>query len=229
MKWAVKSFAFLAVCLALTNASRAATVSYTINPDLSFLTMSGEVIGTPVTPQVVGADIAYYQGTITGDLTAGVLTFSGGSIIDALVNPAGPFQLNTLPGEDNYGVAAGAVPVAFRNIMMEIATGTVQDGVVPTGMDLPVSFTINSPLASGDDDDTTPNSTALLASLSTAGNIETLTIPILRNSGEGGALHIVLEGQLVASRVVPEPSSIALLGLGSVVSLGLAWRRLRSA
>ncbi len=229
MKWAVKSFAFLAVCLALTNASRAATVSYTINPDLSFLTMTGDVIGTAITPQAAGADIAYYQGTITGDLTAGVLTFSGGSVIDALPNPAGPFQLNTLPGEDNYGVLSGAIPVAFRNILMDITTGTVQHGVAPAGMDLPVNFTINSPLASGDDDDTTPNTTALLASLSTAGNVETLTIPILRNSGEGGALHIVLDGQLVASRVVPEPSSVALLGLGSVVSLGLAWRRRRSA
>jgi hypothetical protein len=229
MKWAVKSFAFLAVCLALTSASRAATVTYTIISDLSFLTMTGEVIGTPVTPQAPGADIAYYQGTITGDLTAGVLTFSGGSIIDALANPAGPFQLNTVGVEDNYGVAAGAIPVAFRDIAMDITTGTLQDGLAPAGMDLPVSFVINSPLSSGASADNTPNTTAVAASLVTAGNIETLTIPILRNSGEGGALHIILDGQLVASRVVPEPSSVALLGLGSVVSLGLAWRRRRSA
>lgn len=227
MSWAVKSFACLAVFAALAGASQAASVTYTIDSNLSFLRMTGDIVGTPITPQGATGDIDYFQGTITGDLTGGVLTFSGGSVIDALLNPSGPFQLNTVGTEDNYGVMAGAIPVAFRDILMDISTGTVQDGQAPSGMDLPVAFTINSPLASGSDTDTTPNTTAALASLTTVGNVETLTVPILRDSGAGGLLHIVLEGQLVASRVVPEPSSVALLGLGGVAAAGLASRRRR--
>ncbi len=225
MKWAVKSFAFLVVCALAAGTSRAATVTYTIIPELSSLSMSGEVIGTPVTPQAPGADVANFQGTITGDLAAGVLTFSGGSVIDALLNPAGPFSPNTAGVEDNYGLLAGVIPVVFRDILLDITAGTVQDGVAPAGMDLPVSFVINSPLSSGADTDDTPNTTSALASLVTAGNVETLTIPILRNSGEGGSLHIIIEGQLVATRTIPEPGSLALMGLGGLASLGFAWRR----
>lgn len=228
MKWAVKTFALLVACAVMgASAVQAATVSYTIIPELSSLTMSGDVIGAPISPQAPGADTASFQGTITGDLNAGVLTFSGGSVIDAMLNPAGPFVPNTVGIEDNYGMTNGQVAVTFRDVLMDISAGTVQDGAAPAGMDLPVTFVIDSLLQAGPGDDDTPNTTAALASLSTAGSIETLTLPIYRESGIGGPLHIIIEGQLVATRTVPEPSTLALTSLGGLAGLAMIWRRRR--
>lgn len=227
MKWAVRTLALALACLLGGNVARAATVTYTIVPELSSLKMTGDVIGAPISAQAVGGDIANYQGTITGDLTAGVLTFSGGSVIDAMANPAGPFLPNSGGIEDNYGVTNGALPVAFRDIVIDITAGTLQHGAAPVGMDLPVAFYLDSLLQAGAATDETPNTTAAFASLVTAGNVETLTIPILRDSGIGGPLHIVIEGQIVASRVVPEPSSLALGGLSLLAAAGCVWRRRR--
>ena len=228
MKWAVQSFALLVACAAAgASAAQAATVSYTIIPELSSLKMTGDVIGAPIGPQAPGADVAYFQGSITGDLNAGVLTFGGGSVIDAMLNPAGPFVPNTVGLEDNYGMTNGQVAVTFRDVVMDISAGTVQDGAAPAAMDLPVTFVIDSLLQAGAGDDDSPNTTAALASLSTSGSVETLTMPIYRESGAGGPLHIVIAGQLVASRTIPEPSTLALTLLGGLAGLGTIWRRRR--
>ena len=76
----------LAVCVGLAGRASAVAVSYTIDPTMSSLTLA--VTAFPVTPQIPGADTTALGGTLSADLTAGVLTFSGGSFIDALLNPA---------------------------------------------------------------------------------------------------------------------------------------------
>lgn len=221
MKSISHSVAILVACLAnAANYCCAETVTYTLDPARSSLTMGGEVLGVAVVPQAAGANLATYQGTITGDLSGGLLTFTGGSLIDAQLNPAGPFVPASAGVEDNYGLLADTIPVVFRDLSFDITSGTVQDGLAPSGMSFPAAFVIDSPLASGADTDNTANTSAAFASLVTAGGLETLTIPILRDSGAGGALHIVLEGQLVATRLVPEP---ATMGLASWGLLGCVW------
>src|SRR5690349_5278969 len=103
MRWVGMKLAALAACCAMcAGTAQGAVVTYTIVPELSSLSMGGDVLGAPLGPQAPGGDVANYQGTITGDLTGGVLTFSGGSAIDAMLNPNGPFIPATDGVEDNY-------------------------------------------------------------------------------------------------------------------------------
>jgi hypothetical protein len=137
----------LAGAVALSTSARAASVTYKVVGDGSSLTLSGSVEGFPANPQSPGADVARWSGVITGDLTGGVFTFTGGSSITALVNPAGPFSTApyvSVPGGDNYGVIAAGnlgfpygnstVRAAYRHLTLDIVTGTATHGGVPTGM-----------------------------------------------------------------------------------------------
>ena len=80
----------------------ATPVAYTIDPSRSTLHMTGDLLGlAPVIPQVAGSDDDTYSGTISGDLSGGVLTFSGGSSITANLSAASPFTPAANPGVDN--------------------------------------------------------------------------------------------------------------------------------
>jgi hypothetical protein len=60
------------------------------------------------------------------------------------------------------------------------------------------------------------------------GLVETLVLPIRREAGAGG-FHSILTGQLVATRVVPEPSTILLAGFGALGIAVVAWRKRKAA
>src|SRR5437867_2162559 len=100
------SMAFVCLALAAQTAYATAT-SYTIDSTLSVLNLSGSFSGFAFLPQSPGALSDHFGGTIVADSSGGVLTFSGGSTITALINPAGPFQpmssggAGSAPG--NYG------------------------------------------------------------------------------------------------------------------------------
>lgn len=247
----VAGLAIVALAFALSSASTALAVSvtFTIDPARSSLVVNQDptktaanptgdvtkVFGVAVKAQSAGSDTDFYTGTIVADETGGVLTFTGGSSIVAGLNPgATPFTPNKTPGLDNYGIqtvsatptTGGVVFVALRNTSYDITTGTLSDGVAPSGMNLQIP---NIPIPTGPFGDVTllgalttagggSNSTTVPASLTTSGGIETLVIPITRITGTSA--HFVTIGQITATRAVPEPSTIAL---GAVGALGLTY------
>jgi hypothetical protein len=226
---AIAAAAVLFVCVVTADFTKAASVTYTIDDPNSSLTMSGDIIGQVIGPQVPGGDVDHFSGTITGNLVGNTITFTGGSNIVADANPAGPFAPNTLGTVSNYGVQGTTVLAAFRDVGYDFDTGSVTDGVAPstTLLDLKLfpGAVINSNVGSGPlGGGSALDSSLLLATIQLVGNVETLTIPIRRESGNAGGLHIISTGQIVATRIVPEPSSMILLGLGALGLLGYAWR-----
>ena len=222
------------VWLALATVAEATVVSYTIDPAHSSLTLTGDVEGTPLTPQGAGADFDTYQGMIVGDLVAGVLTFSGGSSIVADLNGSGPFLPAAGGTVDNYGMETATYvtglglppgPLAFRDVVFDITAGSLSDGALPSLVDIPVTGTAASPYLGA-----YPLAgsgiwhSIGMASLTTTAGVETLILPFQRESGVG-ELHVFLTGTLVATRTVPEPANLVLVGMGLVTLLLIASRR----
>jgi|GEM_PF-1970724 len=242
----------LALVVAFASPTFAVSVSYNIDPARSVLYVNmdptvtaanptGDVtklLATPVVAQSAGSDTDYYTGTILADNTAGLLTFTGGSSIIAALNPNGltPFLPVAFPGTDNYGIktatatsTTGAVVFAtLRDTALDITTGTLTNGTAPVGMNLQVAATSYASVTLFGQAGTGGaglNSTGALASLTTSGGIETLIIPITRITGTSA--HFVLMGQLVATRQVPEPSTV-VMGVMGAMGLGLAVLRKRN-
>jgi hypothetical protein len=229
---------FSALCvLASAGISHAATVVFTIaNSALNTLTLSGNVGGAPHTFQgTAGSLVDTYTGSITADLTGGVLTFSpGGDSLTAQLNasrPVGGF-LPAGGGVDNYGVtvnaAAGGGVIAFRDLIFDITGGTMTNGAASTAI---FGFSsghadYNAPAFGAPGSLPLPpvtpvaNSSPGLVSLLTVGSTQTLTIPITLTYP--GPPSTTFNGQLVLQRTVPEPASFvfALAGL-----LGIFRRR----
>src|SRR5512147_2192945 len=99
------SFA-VASLLCLPLPGRAVSVTMSLNSSQSYLDASGNAFGLNFGPQAPGAMRSYFGGYIVADYTAGVFTFSGGSAITGINNPAGPFSSVPYPGgpwPGNYG------------------------------------------------------------------------------------------------------------------------------
>jgi hypothetical protein len=226
--------AFVALAsLFIAATARADMVTLNVNSGLSSLTLSGDVFGLIYSAQTPGSLTANYGGTITADLTAGVFTFSGGSAINAIVNPLGPFTTapNAIGVEaGNYGVTtSGVIPGlgaqtvngVYKDIVLDLSAGTATNGVATTAtfefitnsLDYGVSpssgFSGSSSLAG----DSTNNASA--SNVSWDGT--TLTIPVTFTV-IGGNRTQTWSGNIVAV-AVPEPSSFAMISLVGVVGL----------
>jgi len=214
---------------------------------MSYLDASGNAFGLNFGPQATGSMRSYFSGILAADYTAGVFTFTGGSSIVGLLNPAGPFSSDPYPGgpwPGNYGVTAGPtflpgynfvlINGVYTGMTLDITTGTAQNGVAPAGMtELWTGGTLiwgaaNSTLptgpwtpigggASGMAGVSGPNTSAALASF----DGYTLTLPITFHT-TGSNRYEDWTGQLVA--VIPEPSTLALAGLGLLGLIGLQRR-----
>jgi hypothetical protein len=230
----------LAAATILSVASSALAQTYYLNNSSSILTLSGAALGGTYSGQGANplALVDNWGGTITltSTMTPGNYTFVGSITGD--LNPRSPFlpaaggTPPVLGGTDNYGaytLAYGVYPlyVAYRDMTVSITGGNaVQGGTAPaTGMTL--GFT-----AAHLDFDATPavanyRGTVPLSSWTSpsgantsSGNVvlspdgSTLTVPVIFTTtsyGAGGVTE-TWTGQLVA--VIPEPSSVALVGLG---------------
>jgi hypothetical protein len=209
----------------------AALVTYDIDSNLSLLNLSGIYLGQPITPQTPGSLSAYWDGTITGDLVNGILTFSGGNTVFALENSSSPF-LPIGTGTDNYGgqVAAFGALAVYRDLAMDFTAGFVADGVAPGGAStitmtagrsnyfLPPSNSGTSTLTGTNGTNQATSPVTITESL----GVETLTLPISFSFVSGSGPTQVFTGNLVATRSVPEPTSALLCGTGIFL---LAMRR----
>lgn len=236
------------LCLPAT--TRADRIALYLDSSQSYLDASGNAFGLNFGPQATGAMRANYSGIIAADYNAGVFTFTGGSLITALNNPAGPFTSDPYPGgpwAGNYGVTAGPtfVPTfnfvivngVYTGMSLDLTAGTAQNGVAPSGVtDQWTGGTLiwgaataivptgpwtpagggASPMAGVAGADTS----ATLVSFDGT----TLTLPITFHT-TGSNRSEDWTGQLVA--VIPEPSTLALAGIGLLTLAGLQYYRLR--
>lgn len=221
----------LGAILCLPASSPAVTTTLNINSGLSTITLSGGVFGFTYSEQVSGSLSASWGGTITGDLTGGTWSFTGGgSLITAALHPAGPFSTSPAPyppGGDNYGATAGGflfpygnavVMGAYRSLTLDITAGTAVSGAAPSGGVL--AFT-GGHLDWGAATDAGPavgtgtmagkfGANTTLGLVSWDGNTLSLPVKFLTTGANG--LNETWTGTLVAT--VPEPSIIALGALG---------------
>ncbi len=228
--------AALTASVSLVIPAQAEQFLFVIKPNQSILTMSGAAFGLPVTAQSGNPNslVDSWSGTILADLTAGVLTFSGGSTITASLNtPA----FSTFPnpgtgGVDNYGVfGSGLVSGvglvlqlngAYRSLTLDIPAGTAVNGAAASGMNL--AFTAGhldwgAVVAPSTPYGGSSSMVGVNGANTSAGLVSfdgtTLSLPIQLHT-TGSNRFEDWAGTLVA--VIPEPSSMALamLGLGFV-------------
>jgi len=200
---------------------------FTVDPTQSSLTLSGSILGSTFTPQGAGSMTTIYNGTIQVAQTPGTIQFTGQSLITAQTNgswkPLAGGGNGSAPAD--YGVAAssavGTVNAAFRSILLDVTSAPVPvtgGQFDPSGLTFlfPASATsaidYRSSIASGSKHATgnAANNVADLSTISTAGNVQTLTIGVnvqftfsLINSGD---TIVNVAGQIVATN---SPSVIA--------------------
>lgn len=228
--------------------AQAELVILNVNSVASSLALSGEIGGAApgggiaYAEQSPGSLLANWGGTIRADLTAGLFTFApGGSAITALINPNGPFTtapnpIGIIPG--NYGTTAtGPVPAAggatltitgvYRDLVLDITSGTAQNGAALSGATMRFSagaldFGVSALAPSGTS--TLVGSNGLNTSTSlVAWDGTTLTIPVTFQTTGGTGRIENWTGTIVAA--VPEPSSLVLLPLLSLFGLRQRTRR----
>ncbi len=248
MKTAFRSLlGALALCV---GASQLHAATYVIDQTQSSITITGSALGIiPIVQQSPGSNVAVIAGSIDATAGGGFLTFTGG-VADAVEKP-GPYLPGPISGDPP--VAGPAAPADVALYLGNASTGRL------ALRDFAVSLSGSAPLAGNDFDLTaltlTVTSGALdyqVSLLALVGHEEiagqtanptegtgllvggTLTIPInvsiafeVTDGDPPGMAVVNLVGQIVAT--IPEPGTIAMLGLGAVGLIAVGRRRLRRA
>ncbi len=240
----------LAAVLSVPTTTRAGQMALYLNSSQSYLDASGNAFGLNFGAQAPGSMRSYFSGILSANYAAGVFTFTGGSLISALNNPAGPFSSQPYPGgpwPGNFGVTAGPTFIpgynfvvingVYTGLTLDLTSGTAQNGVAPTGVtDLWTGGSLIwgaanavvptgpfTPISGGNSSMagvSGPNTAAALVAFDGT----TLTMPITFHT-TGSNRYEDWTGQIVA--VIPEPSALAIAGVGLLGVAALQHRRSR--
>ena len=221
----------------------AAPVDFTLDPARSAFRLGGTFNGTELGPQMPGSDVTGYAGVLRTDIDRAAGTLS----IEATTAVARNQPVDQQPGAPfydgaNYGLTpVGTLPIFLAPRGMDLYVDAT-DARFNAGAGEGVVFFVNG----GTLYFSTPerptgvadlhgyggggDRTVGTVTLTREGLLETLTIPIRTQftpyTGENGdAIVFTLAGQLIGTRVVPEPGSTALLALGGLVLLRRRARR----
>jgi len=250
MKTAFRSLVAALVVGMSFGASQVNAATYTIDETLSSITITGSALGIiPIIAQSPGSNVAVIAGSIDASAGGGFLTFTGG-VADAVEKP-GPFSPGPISGDPP--VAGPNAPADVALFLGNASTGRL------ALRDFAVSLSGSAPLAGNDFDLTALTLTVTSGALDyrvnllnlfgheeiagqTANPTEgtgllvggTLTIPINVSiefevvEGDPPAMAVVnLVGQIVAT--IPEPGTVAMLGMGAIGLVAFGRRRLRKA
>jgi hypothetical protein len=221
---------------------RGASVVFIIDPTQSQVTLSGNLeafdkeLSAPITAQSSGSLTASYAGTINADVDETTIQFTGSSLIEAETNDS-PMQ-PAMGGSPGYGPAdyggmaqeqafftTISVEIALRNValdltspMLTLTNGTFAstsleflfssnvDGTID--YDSPILNESGSTPLAGDSTDTS----GTLASLTTTGNVQVLSIPVnmtfTDTSGTFDGTTLNMVGQIVATQTLLPPPII---------------------
>jgi hypothetical protein len=229
------SLAMLGSLLLVPAFAQADTFTYTIDQSQSFLSVGGNLTGNPASPQTSGSTTTSYTGSIKLDRNGNQLQFNAGSALNAvnLGTKQQPFTDGS-PGTAfaNYGRTAGGpffstTNEALRGFVFDIES----DPFTITGTSFPSgSGNLALIVLSGDSDfayGTTPGEVSLAgkgtangastpSTLTTASGVETLhlyfsTGQILYTAAASNDSSLTFAGEIVATRLVPEPAALTLL------------------
>lgn len=238
--------ALLLPVLAFCPLRAGAATTFVIDPNQSFVTLSGEIPGVgPLLTQLPGSLTSNFLGTLEVDLdTAGFISFPGGGSFDVFAHP-GSFQPGGLPA-DFAGRVEEVLPGIDAFVTIRDLIGDVTGSAAPLALD--GTFSVDNTrvdILSGIGESEIGglrgvsdfsggflvNDSVDLGSLTTIGNDLVLAIPFDRIeplSTTVGTIELAISGQLVAVATVPEPSTFVLLGLGGL-AFAFVCRRVSAA
>lgn len=243
-KWFFVSLSLIAI-VSTSQRAGAATYTFTIDPLQSSLTISGTadfgVYGTyPIAPQGPGSTTAPISGSVVAitDLATTISFPGGSSLVPGITGNWAPGvggAAGTQPAEFGVLVSGGflgGIDYAGTNVNLDLTSGPIAllgpafDATNLTGTLLSGTVDIRGygPLLNGAFDsqsfsNLSDQNQSGLGSLTVLGNLATLTIPVYVQEDlpfTFSTAHATLTGQIVATAVVPEPSTMAMAALGAI-------------
>jgi len=231
-----------------------APLALTLESSQSTLALSGtfenELGETlPLVEQAPGSLVAHFQGSALVDMTGATLALE--VLADAIQLPGEYFPAWLDPDPQGADLAGAVVnPVVAQQGAYAVRELALQLASLPITMNPAGEFAVTSVLCVGEADRTfftgtlgsggvsfhttstifENNESALLGRFEQVGSLLVLTIPVdlpWTISAGTTALQATsgrLTGQIVATALVPEPSTIALLVIGGVLLLGIRFR-----
>jgi hypothetical protein len=208
----------------LAVSAQADPVVFILDPNESRITLSGDVVGVSVQEQGPGSLTTQFEGSIRASLTSSNLQFTGGSVIDAVTNgvwkPLPEGKTGQAPAD--FGGKASTFLAnfegAFREVVLDLtsdvlafAEGKFDSTKLVFGFPAQggASFDYRAgSLVSGSQTLTglTTNQVAATASLTLAGDVQTLSIGVQTElkfaALSPGDSTLRFRGQLVARRTV---------------------------